>query len=207
MQTMSFENWVRAWFDHPDDWDWIRGEFPEISNTDTLAFATHLFTHAGELLQPYSNTQVGKGLHRLIWEGDSPLTALFNLELPRTECRTCLKSIYRVYKEVFATRCPELLSQKTRDELHHVCFMWWDIFPLYKNARTELNSAVLDVLERALALPHLACQESALHGLGHWQGADPKRVQGIIDAFLATKGARLPELVSYAQTARRGMVL
>ncbi|WP_394794675.1 hypothetical protein [Armatimonas sp.] len=205
MQTMPFDDWVRAWFDHPENWDWVC-DFPlletEISPNATLAYTTQLFRYAGVLLAPYSDTQVGNGLNALIWEGDSPLTILQNKNLPRFECRACLKGIYRVYKEIFAVRCPEV-SQK----LGHVCFMWWDIFPLYDTVRPELNETVLTTLERTLALPHLACQEAALHGLGHWQSANPARVHGIIDTFLATKKVRRPELVSYAQAARAGRVL
>jgi hypothetical protein len=208
MQTMSFEDWVRAWFDHPEDWDWVC-DFPlaELSNSTTLAYTTQLFRNAGVLLAPYSDTQVGKGLDALINEMNSPLYALRDMGQPRATCQACLKSIYYVYKEIFAVRCPELLSHNLKGELGFVCFMWWDIFPLYKGARRELDATVLTVMERMLALPHIACQEAALHGLGHWQGADPERVQGIIDTFLATKKVRRPELVSYAQTARQGMVL
>ncbi|WP_395144949.1 hypothetical protein [Armatimonas sp.] len=184
MQTMSFDDWVRAWFDHPEDWDWIReGEFPELAPRDTLTYATRLFQNAGMLLAPYSDNQVGKGLHALIWEGDSPLTILWDKSLPRSECRACLKSIYRVYKEIFAVRCPEVSQNKIKGELGHVCYMWWDIFPLFHTARRELNEAVLTTLERTLALPHLACQDAALHGLSHWEYADPARVQGMIRTF------------------------
>ncbi|MBB6049884.1 hypothetical protein [Armatimonas rosea] len=208
MQTMSFDDWVRAWFDHPDDWDWVC-DFPlvELSPDTTLAYTTQLFQNAGALLAAYSDTQVGKGLHALIWEGDSPLTILQDTSLPRAECRACLKSIYRVYKEIFAVRCPEVCSARARGELSHVCFMWWDIFPLYYSYHPALNETVLTTLERTLGLPHLACQEAALHGLGHWHYANPARVEGIIDAFLATQKRCRPELVSYARAARAGRVL
>ncbi|WP_309709025.1 hypothetical protein, partial [Armatimonas sp.] len=179
----------------------------EISPNATLAYTTQLFRCAGVLLAPYSDTQVGNGLHALIWQGDSPLTILQDKNLPRFECRACLKGIYRVYKEIFAVRCPEVSQKELKGELGHICFMWWDIFPLYDTVRPELNETVLTTLERTLALPHLACQEAALHGLGHWQSANSERVHGIIDTFLASQKRHRPELVSYAQTARRGMVL
>jgi hypothetical protein len=58
-----------------------------------------------------------------------------------------------------------------------------------------------------LAISHLACQESALHGLGHWKRAHPERVQAIIDAFLA-KERGLPDVLRhYAKQARAGHVL
>jgi hypothetical protein len=51
------------------------------------------------------------------------------------------------------------------------------------------------------------CAESALHGLGHWHGAFPKVVEGLIDGFLATHSDARPELLAYARSARCGYVL
>ena len=58
-----------------------------------------------------------------------------------------------------------------------------------------------------LALDSLACQESALHGLGHWQHAYPEEVQQIIDRFLNANKNLRPELAAYARSARTGCVL
>jgi hypothetical protein len=210
MQTMSFEDWVRAWFNHPEDWDWVSDDdLPELSNTDTLAYATQLFQNAGVLLSPYSDTQVGNSLWAFINEMNSPLYALQDAEQPVAVRIACLESIFSVSKEIFAVRATEALGHcnEMSGKLNITCYMWWDIFPLHQKARPELDAIVLTLMERTLALPHAACQESALHGLGHWQPADPKRVQGIIDAFLAAKKAHRPELVAYAKSARSGMVL
>jgi hypothetical protein len=40
-------------------------------------------------------------------------------------------------------------------------------------------------MEHTLWLNSLACQESALHGLGHWQALYPEQVAGIVDHFCA----------------------
>lgn len=61
-------------------------------------------------------------------------------------------------------------------------------------------------MERTLQLDNIACQESALHGLGHWHSAYPKEVERIIDAFLQSNLNIRPELEQYAQSARIGMV-
>lgn len=213
MTTMAFDDWVRAWFDHPEkeSWDWVGADDPpELSHADTLAYATQLFTYSGTLLKAYSDTQVGSGLWAFINEMDSPLYALQDSGQPRPQRRACLRSAYRVFKDLLATRCAETLghySEKS-SKLNTVCYMWWDIFPLYTGAAPELDDTVLTLMERTLALPHAACQESALHGLGHWhRGAHAKRIEAIIDAFLEAKAARRPELVVYAQNARRGAVL
>ena len=210
MQTMSFDDWVRAWFDHPDDWDWLdEYDLPELEPSDTLAYATQLFNNAGRLLAPYTDTQIGNSLWAFINEMGCPLYVLQDTEQPAMARRACLKSIYRVYKEIFAVRCTEALGNRSErsGKLNTVCYMWWDIFPLYNGACPELDVAALTVMERTLALPHAACQESALHGLGHWHYANPARVQGIVDAFLVTPKRHRPELVSYARAARAGQVL
>jgi hypothetical protein len=58
-----------------------------------------------------------------------------------------------------------------------------------------------------LALPHDACRESALHGLGHWHHAYPDQTADIIDEFLARNEGIRDELRRYAMAARCGCVL
>ena len=51
MQTMPFDDWVRAWFDHPESWDWLdEYDLPELEPNDTLAYATRLFLNVGVVL-------------------------------------------------------------------------------------------------------------------------------------------------------------
>lgn len=208
---MAFEDWVSAWFDRPDHWDWVCAEdLPELPAAETLAYATQLFQSAGALLAPYSDTQVGTGLWAFINEIGSPLYALRDKQVPLAVRHACLAAGSQVFEEVFATRCTEALGHLSEPsgELNAACYMWWDIFPLYTGASPELDDTALTLMERTLALSHAACQESALHGLGHWHHGDhAKRIERTIDTFLARKAARRPELVVYAQNARRGYVL
>jgi hypothetical protein len=69
-----------------------------------------------------------------------------------------------------------------------------------------VDAEFLEVMRQALALPHDACRESALHGLGHWHRAYPSQTTGIIDEFLARNGDVRDELRSYALAARCGCV-
>ena len=72
--------------------------------------------------------------------------------------------------------------------LNSSCYMWWDeLAPYGQTDRKDLQaiaSEMIGVMERTLALESDACRESALHGLGHAHGADPERINRIIDAFL-----------------------
>ena len=62
-------------------------------------------------------------------------------------------------------------------------------------------------MENILKLDSLACQESALHGLGHWQHRYSQTVEKIIAEFITRQPNLRPELWSYAQSARTGCVL
>jgi hypothetical protein len=89
--------------------------------------------------------------------------------------------------------------------------MWWDLLPIVGEpdnpARKALDETVLSVMARILTLDNIACQEGALHGLGHWQMFYPEQVQAIIGDFLGTHIALRPELKAYARRAREGCVL
>jgi hypothetical protein len=58
-----------------------------------------------------------------------------------------------------------------------------------------------------LGLESLACQESALHGLGHWQRDHDPRVNAIIDGFLEANPGVDARFIVYANSARCGCVL
>lgn len=95
--------------------------------------------------------------------------------------------------------------------LNGTCYMWWDICPLPYPFRTPQAratlSVVLDVLQETLRLPSPACQEGALHGLGHLQSDAPVEVQRIIDDYLRQKAGVHPALRDYARRAQSGSVL
>jgi hypothetical protein len=65
----------------------------------------------------------------------------------------------------------------------------------------------LTTMEHILGLSSLACQESALHGLGHWQRQHASEVGRIIDAFVLSQTELDPRLLAYANAARCGCVL
>src|SRR5947209_13690200 len=56
-------------------------------------------------------------------------------------------------------------------------------------------------------LSAIACQESSLHGLGHWQRWFKINVEKAIDDFLACSPHLDPRLATYARSARCGCVL
>jgi hypothetical protein len=103
-----------------------------------------------------------------------------------------------------------VIDAAPKNALSDVCFMWWDVFPgglssLREEEFDAVDEAFIGVMIECLGIEHLACQESALHGLGHFGGPWVKRAQAAIDAWLAGHGGS--PLRGYALAAREGNVL
>jgi hypothetical protein len=218
LTDLSFEAWVRHLFCQPGtdpSWHWvIDADRAELEPNQVLAYAARLFADAGVLLAPYADGQVNHGLWFLIDEGGSPLYALAEKSIPLERRLICIQSIPALFERCFAPRCTAHLShldEPGAGPLNPVCYMWWDIFPLYGQpgdpARGEIDSACLSVMETTLRLPSLACQESALHGLGHWGHYYKSRCVSIISAYLERNANLPPALRVYAERARRQDVL
>jgi hypothetical protein len=205
-------------FDHPvtnPAWYWEEDlDAAELAPQQVVAYATRLFEAAGELLAPYSDAQANDGLWFLIGECTSPLYALSDPAVPLAERLRCIHAISTVFEQCFVPRCTPHLRHLDEDgagALNGVCYMWWDIFPVggvtQEAAPREIASAFLAVMEETLQLPSLACQESALHGLGHWARYNKGRCQSIISAFLLHHERLRPELREYAARASENHVL
>ena len=66
---------------------------------------------------------------------------------------------------------------------------------------------ILQVMESTLQLDSIACRESTLHGLGHWQHESPERVAAIINKFSMTYRDLPKKLEDYMGYAFTGYVL
>ena len=214
----TFEEWLQHLFDHPvtdQPWYWDADrDSAELEPHRVVAYATRLFEDAGELLAPYHDAQAKEGLWFLISECTSPLYALTDTAVPLEERLCCIRAIATVFEQCFVSRCtPHFghLGESGAGALNEVCYMWWDIFPVggvtQDPAPPELAPACLSVMEAVLELPSLACQESALHGLGHWSRYNTGRCQSMISAFLLGHEDLRPELREYAARASENHVL
>jgi hypothetical protein len=124
-----------------------------------------------------------------------------------------IRAIATLFERLFARRCSDHLSyfdEAGAGPLNAVCYMWWDLFPTWGSptdpSQVEFDAEILAVMKRILALDSLACQESALHGLGHWRMHYPGVVEETIDEFRDRVGTMRQELREYATCARRGYV-
>ncbi len=209
---LPFDAWVRWLFCQPGEepaWHWdVFADRVELEPAQVVAYTTMLFEGAGALLAAFQDSQVNHGLWFLINEG-GPLRALADNSVALGRRVDCIRSMTTLFEQCFMPRCtPHLshLSEPGAGPLNPVCYMWWDIFPLCPEpddpARREIDAACLSVMATTLQLPSIPCQESALHGLGHWGFAYEARCQNIISTFLHRNADMRAVLRDYALRAR-----
>jgi hypothetical protein len=212
----TFETWIAHCFDHPaGDPAWhfdVDAPIWSAPPDETLAHLTRLF----RALAPYSDAQINQGLWYIASAGSSDFGHLLaDAAVPLADRVACVAAMTGLYDDLFAPRCAEALGHADdraalANPLNSACYMWWDLLPLGacpgEPTRAALDAAALATMRHALGLASMACQESALHGLGHWASGYPAVVQAAIDGYLARPGVS-PELRRYAQAARAGCVL
>ena len=217
MAIRTFEQWVDSIFDHPivdPAWYWAADADTCVEAAEVnVEYLTRLFSESAGLLKRFDDAQVDQGLNMIVHCvcSDHAFTIL-NDDVPWEKRRSCIGSIYDLYAECFAARCAPGLShcERVENPLNFVCYMWWDLFPgmgySEDKSHADEDAAFLAVMERCLTIPHVACIEGALHGLGHWQEPFPGRVEAIINQFLRGRTDLPPELTRYALRARIGNV-
>ncbi|MBA4097152.1 MAG: hypothetical protein C0484_10350 [Rhodospirillum sp.] len=219
LTNLSVEEWIEYAFDRPvgtvekvwyrQDYDWW-----DPKPCQAVAYLTQLFESSGELLEHYTAGEIGQGLWYLIDNSCGGYCRfLIDGSVPIEARVACIEAMQSLFARLFQPRCAPILSHMGEpggDKLNGVCYMWWDIIPLAANSKPRqpdpIHEASLGVMRATLRLPNPACQESALHGLGHWARAYPEFTATTIDAYLAANPKLRPELVRYAQAARSGCV-
>ena len=213
----SLPNWIAHVFDHPvadPAWHWsLDSATWDGSSQDTVTFIADTFERSGDLLSRFTDAQLNQGFWYLLSAGCSEfMFALVEPAVPLASRLRGLRSFVPLFEQVMAVRCsPHLshLDEQPANPLNGACYMWWDILPIHGKPeepdRTEFDAEVLRVLPRLLSIPHDACRESALHGVSEWQLYYPG-AEAIVDEWLARTPDLRPQLASYAQRAKVGMV-
>jgi hypothetical protein len=221
LTDLSFEDWLEhafghevrfqrsPWFFDPDGdwWDPAPGE--------AVAYLTRLFEAPEPALRWFSDGQIAQGLTYLVdtsASGDNGW--LSATSVPIEHRLRCVEAVGAFFARLFAPRCtPHLshLGEAGAGPLNRVCYMWWDDFPCLALPddphRSVLHDAALRTMGGILQLASLACRESALHGLGHWQRRHGEWVARTIDDFLEAHPGLDPRPVAYVRSARCGCVL
>jgi len=188
--------------------------FSQLSPERKIELLTEAFERSGELMAPFSDAQINQALWwSVAGSGSEYIHAISDESVPWVKRRRAVWSFVALFEEVMAKRCTETLSdmdESPASPLNSFCYMWWDSTPLCSSRvfdkESPLNVECLAVMERILRIPHVACQESALHGLGHWKFDHPAEVEKIIDEFLTRERNLRPDLISYAEAAKTGCI-
>jgi len=186
----------------------------EPAENDFLTYVAQAFEGPEAAFRGFSDAQIAQGLNYLISPSCSnDVFALKDGTISWPKRQRAVRAILTLFRDLFAKRCPAVISsidEKGGGPLNGVCYVWWDVFPLHgdpqKSEQKDLDHEVMVVMQKTLELDHIACQESALHGLGHWAHSYPERVEKIVDEFLTHNENLRPELKQYALQARSGKV-
>ncbi len=203
---LSHDEWVRFVFDHPvqfdglPEWYWdLSFEFEyaweaKVRPATKLQYATRLFGETARLPEQYTPEQIDQGWFLIL--GPTFLAIgprLRDEQIPLRLREDCITAMLGVFRDLF-TDYPDL----------HACWLWWDVVTAWTGHDPDFNNALLMTMSEVLQLPSLACQKSALHGLGHL--AHPQR-PNVIGRYLETNPDLDVGTVAYARAAQEGMVL
>ncbi|WP_346289549.1 hypothetical protein [Sphaerothrix gracilis] len=219
LTDLSFEDWILFVFCWPEDpngllWYYDHDcEYWDAPPAQIITYLTRLFEQPAAALTGYTDGEIAQGLWYIVSNGASDyMFALADITVPLCDRLRCLDAFEILFRELFAARCSPHLSH--RDEpganpLNVTCYMWWDLLPLCPvvEEREAIFEAVWRSQTAMLHLPAIACQEAALHGMGHWLETNESAIQATIDTWLRQQPHIRPELRAYAQSARCGCVL
>ena len=177
-------------------------------------FLARLFERPAECTAKYSDEQLNQGLWFIADSSCSDDISTLLDESVTSELRErCIRSVATLFRELFSRRCSPILSslnQANARPLNAVCYMWWDLLASATGPEDDLsliNEALcIEVMQAALSLPNIACQESALHGLAHWQEKFQQETREIIQEFLSSNSQISDDLRNYALKATTGQV-
>ena len=221
VSDLSYDAWLKHAFGPPvraHGYPWFFDEDPPWWDPQppvAMDYLTRLFSTTELSLAGFSDAQIAQGFTYLLSTSASGDNGWFYSTATPTEVRLrCIETIENVFANLFARRCATVLGhidEPGAAPLNSVCYMWWDEFPCLALPNDPdcdlLHRAAIDVMRRTLTRDSIACQEAALHGLGHWARYRPNDVAAAVDEFLGNGRGKRAELVSYAQSARCGCVL
>ncbi len=215
LTDLSFEAWLVHMFGRAVRSQFYpffeeREEYWDPAPAVAIDYLTRLFETPVPLLRDYSERQIGGGLWLLASE---EAHALYSRKVPVAARERCVAAIYRLFADLFEPRCAPVLGhldEPGAGPLNAACYMWWENLPFVAASddpdKDRLDATVVEVMEKTLRLDNPACQESALHGLGHLVRHVRQPIDAIFGACLERGGLR-PELAAYARAARSGCIL
>ncbi len=215
--TSTLKAWIDHVFNHPVNkaaWYWSDNAEQWAGPREQIPLLiAETFERGGEVLAGFSDEQLSQGFWYVLGSTRLEFTdTLVDESIPLEVRSRALRSCVPLFEQIMMTRCTNhLCDDHGIGPLNLACYMWWDLvrFGRWKD-RPDVLPEIVATLRNLIAIPHDACRESALHGLGHlcWDCSDYKpQVARIIDQFLTETPGLRPELLAYAEQARQGNVL
>ncbi len=231
---MDYNRWINQIFNrkvkNEFELAWSAGwywEMDKLSGLEKVRLLVETFQNTERDLSRFSKQQVALGLNLLTGEAEDTLCCIYDVDVPAADRLEVVNSIFSLFRDCIAKRCRDVFVEDLSDPLANYGYMFWDASQIHVGgfhqnpadpAKQALIDATFGVLEKTLAIPHTVCQQAALHGLGHtlmggevicrepFETAYSKRVETIIDDFLATDTIPDERLRKYALQARTGRV-
>jgi hypothetical protein len=220
LDSGRYEAVVNYLFERPvpqgqqQEWYWDDDlEVFEATPLEWTRFQAAIFANSAKDLAKFSNEQVGMGLNYLMSNAvsDVPYAAI-DADVPLDEALRMMRAMPLLWRDCIGPRMASDQAPVGHSEgwLGYACYMWFDVWPTYRNVRDvrAWADAVWDVLKQMLAVPCRAVQIAALHGIGH-AGRDLDRWQEVdaaVSAFVMSVRDDDEELRNYAEAARTGNV-
>lgn len=202
MSTLfSYDCWLEYRYGKdPADQDYDGSYYWGPGDEHIVEYVAHAFEDTRRLVDIYSAARVARVIDAFFYEADY---GVFGDTSCPYELRTRLfRSIVPVYRDLYASLCGNALGHKNQPT-QFACYMWWELIPWVPDREPLIDDVVYEVFEALLSLPSEACQESALHGLGHAHDDKRGRSLSLIRIFLEREGMS-PELRQYAENALTG---
>ena len=185
---------------------------------ELTGLTVHLLKNCGTELSRFSDERIGACLGYLFDSGwSSHVLALISQEVSLGLRADVYSSMFYLYRDCLSKRCLPALGHISEpgNTLNYWCYMLWDVSPLQPSdsviaANDARLASYFDMMRSVLTIDHCACQESALHGLGHCRDrTTAATVTAIIDEFLRARESDTrtrPELLQYAAAAKTGYI-
>lgn len=209
LSQFSFEEFISFLFDREippksEKWNpWYWHTETAFDPTRICDYYIRLFTRPRFLLDRFSAVQLEEGLWAISSQanlGCSVTDLIWNTELPVAVREQCVKSMFNLYRDLFAIEpCVSAGG------------MWWDsvCWHLWHRGKKDrlrggedlsMQDVIFETLVEILALESENCQSAALHGLGHLHHPATKEV---IENYICRHPALTDEARAYALAAAR----
>ena len=220
-ESFTFDEWLKWAFDHPvaaqvkDEWWWHEpdadegGRWLDRPPIQALTFVTRLFENPLPHLSLYTDAQIDQALWFIVSETNSKhFKWLMDGRVDLSLRKRCIRSIENLSRALFAPRCSDDVIHGTKP-LDSICYMLWDLglhggFPEVRDS--EIDKEAVNTLARIIEIQSIACQQSALHGLGHLV-QDARFGCDIIQKYLDDHPDLRNDIRKYAECALVGKVL